>query len=180
MMNEKSPSEQLQEELEPLPTAVQLPARIEELGPAKLAKLAREVAMDVKDLPVILGHYNLTVADFERLKENEFFKRALEAVTIEWNSALSTHDRIKIEAAAILEDNMPALSARMVKNEEPLNAAVEAGKLFAKIAGIGDGAKEAHPGEKFTININLGADTKLHFEKDITPDVPLIEKKETP
>jgi hypothetical protein len=104
----------------------------------------------------------------------------LETAAIEWNSALSTHDRIRIEAAAIMEDAMPGLSARMKSRDEALPAAIEAGKLFAKLAGLGEVNKAAAgSGEKFVIQIDLGADTKLRYEKDVSPILPVIEQEPT-
>lgn len=152
-----------------------LPA-IPELSPFDLAKLAREVAMDIKELDVVLGYYRLTLEQYAEVCKIPFFKRALENSTLEWNSALSTHERMKIEAAAILEEGLPILGARMKNKDETFAAATEAGKLFAKIAGLGEVSRDAPaPGEKFTITINLGDDTKLHYEKDVTPASPVIE-----
>jgi hypothetical protein len=69
----------------------------------------------------------------------------------------------------------------MVKNDEDLGKVVEAGKLLAKVAGVDSSEAQAasNPGEKFVINIDLGQDHKLRFEKDVTPAIPLTEK-ETP
>ena len=180
----KTPSEILQVELEPIPAppAVFLPMVPDgtALTPMGLAALAREVAMDIKELPEILKFYKLTDATYADICKIPFYARALEVALIEWNSALSTPDRIKIEAAATLEDALHGLGARMKNKDEAFPAAIEAGKLFAKIAGLGEpGRAEGAPGEKFTININLGADTKLHYEKDVTPILPVIEDQYT-
>ena len=96
---------------------------------------------------------------------------------IEWQSAENAQARIKIEAAVALEDALPAIAARMTKEGEALSGVVETGKLFAKLAQIGEGRSEGLPGEKFSITINLGEDKKLTFEKDVTPTPPLIEEK---
>lgn len=141
------------------------------LTPQQMASLAREVAMDIRELSAILGDYRITETQYDTLKENSFFKKALEASVIEWNSALSTHQRIKLQAAASLEQALPILGARMMKSDEDLNKAVETGKLLTKIAGIGEDRKDGVPGEKFTITINLGADQQLTIEKDKAPKV---------
>ncbi len=153
-----------------LPATVSLP----ELTPAELVKLAREIVMDIKDASVVLGHYNLTQVQYDWLKENHaFFKQALHVSTIEWNSALTTPERIKLESAAILEDALPRLGARMVNQAEALPGVVEAAKLFAKIAGLGEKeAADRAPGEKFTISINLGGDDKLIYKSKETPAEP--------
>jgi hypothetical protein len=82
----------------------------QDLTPEKLSKLAREVAADIKDLGKILSVFKLTLQQYEFLKEyNEYFKQALAHATIEWNSALSTPERIKLQAAAIMEEHLPEL-----------------------------------------------------------------------
>lgn len=149
-----------------------VPVAVEAMDNFDLVKLAREVAMNLRELPVTLAIYKISEAQYELIAKIPFFKRALDQFTIEWNGALSTHERIKVEAAIALEDGMPTLAARMSRNDEDLAKAVEAGKLFAKLAGIGEEKSNSLPGEKFTITINLGDDAKLKFEKDVTPTAP--------
>lgn len=134
-----------------------------------LAALAREVAMNIREVDDILPEYKLTRPQYDHLLTHPFYEKALAAATIEWNSALSTHQRLKIEAAACLENGLPALNARMVNATESLPAAVEVGKLFAKIAGIGEQDHAVGPSDKFTITINLGADTTVTRTLDVTP-----------
>ncbi len=147
------------------------PVVLPELSPIDLAKLAREIAMDIKDVDVVLGFYHITLEQYAHLKEhNEFFKQALKVSTLEWNSALTTAERVKLESAAILEDALPRLGARMVSQSEGLPGVVEAAKLFAKLAGLGE--KEvgnAAPSERFSININLGGDEKLVYRTKEAP-----------
>lgn len=141
----------------------------------QLAALAREIAMDIKTIDNILRTHNLTNPQYEYLKENnEFFKHALKTLTIEWHSAASTPERIKIEAAAAIEDAMPVLYTRMVNKAEGLPGVTEVAKLFAKIAGVGERQEGAGaPGERFTITIDLGGDQKLVVgTKDVTPALP--------
>ncbi len=156
---------------------VALPA----LTPTELAKLAREVAMNIKEVPAILEHYKLTQEQYDHLKtHNEFFKQALHVTTIEWNSALTTPERIKLEAASILEEVLPRLGGRMANQAEGLPGVVEAAKLFAKIAGVGEreGADRA-PGERFTISINLGGDDKLTYKSPESASTISIDTERT-
>jgi len=148
-----------------------------DMSPVELAHLAREIAMDIKELPVILKTFNITQLQYDGLLTNPFYKAALDAAIIEWNSALSTTARIKIEAAATLEAALPSLGAKMQKKDESLDAQVKAGQLFAKLAGIGESGQGPTSGERFVININLGADTKIRYEKDVAPrgSGPLLE-----
>ena len=132
----------------------------------ELARLAREIAMDIKERRDTLEVFKLTEAQYEQIEKHPLYERMLTAAVIEWNSAKSTPDRLKIEAAAILEEALPHIGARMTKPAESLAMQVQAGTLLAKIAGVGEGgAAPAAQGEKFVISINLGAD-KEHYERN--------------
>jgi hypothetical protein len=128
-----------------------------------MAKLAREIAMDIKERHVVLTEYKLTQVQYDFLAEhNEFYKNALDAACLDWHAPLSTAERIKVEAAAILEDSLPGLGARMQNKSEGLPGVIEAAKLFAKVAGVGEReAGGSAAGERFTINIDLGGDQKI-------------------
>lgn len=145
-------------------------APMPDLPPTEMARLAREIAMDIRELPDVLKLFALTPEQYARIRLSPFFIQALAAANVEWNSALNTHERIRLEAACALEDALPSLSARMKNNGEALPGVVEAGKLFAKIAGLGERDQNAGaPGERFTITINLGDGQDLKYEKNVTP-----------
>lgn len=133
------------------------------LDPVTLAKLARDIAMDVKERAIVLKDFNLTEPQYEFLEaNNEFFKAALQAACIEWHAPLSTPERLRVEAAAILEDSLPGLGARMQNKAEGLPGVIEAAKFFAKVANVGEReAGSANSAERFTINIDLGGDQKI-------------------
>lgn len=139
------------------------------LSQTGLAKLAREVAMQIRELPDVLTSFGLTSTQYEQIKVIPFYRRTLELLTVEWNSALSGPERARLISAAILEEALPVLGARMCSTSENLNAAVETGKLFAKISGVGESKPVQGANERFVITINLGADQELRFEKDVTP-----------
>lgn len=121
--------------------------------------------MEIRTLPETLKAFNLTVEQYEVIKTIPFFKRTVDTFSVEWNSSLSGPQRARLISASMLEEALPILGARMCNTEENLNAAVETGKLFAKIAGLGEPkATQATASEKFTITINLGADEKLKLE----------------
>lgn len=145
-----------------------------DLDQAKLAKLAREVAMDIKEIGDIIRVYGLDLNQYEFVKEIPFYKNALEVEMLAWNSSLSAPERVKLQAAAILEESLPALGMRMSKPGENLTGVVEAAKLFAKIGGLDLQEKQGGgaPGERFNININIGSGVVTHVSpepKDITP-----------
>ncbi len=146
-----------------LQAAKALVALPETLGYPTLAKLAREIAMDIKERHVVLKEFNLTQVQYDFLEQNNvFFREALSAACIEWHAPMSTAERIKVEAGAILEDSLPGLGARMQSKGEGLPGVIEAAKLFAKVAGVGERETSAGAsGERFTINIDLGGDQKI-------------------
>ena len=136
-----------------------------------LAKLAREIAMDIKERSSVLREFNLNDTQYEFLEtHNEFYGAALKAACKDWHAPLSTTERIKVEAAAILEDSLLGLGARMQNKSEGLPGVIEAAKLFAKVAGVGE--REVGglpPGERFVINIDLGGDQKITVESTPAP-----------
>ena len=132
------------------------------LSEQQLVALARELVQAIKRPEEILPDYNITQEQFDaHVITNGYFKRAYEALLIEWNSATSTNKRLALKSAALLEDSLPRLGARMTDAKENLPAVVEAGKFFAKLAGAGEEHERA-AGEKFTITINIG-DQKLQM-----------------
>lgn len=147
---------------ESLPAPVQLP----DLSPSDLAVIAREIVLDVRELPDILKRFKLSKAQYQRLSENPHFKNALTSIAIDWNSATNTETRIKLNAAAILEVALPVLGGKVVAEKEPLREQVEGMKLLTRIAGIGADSAQGGGGEKFVINIDLGDDKQLRFEKN--------------
>jgi hypothetical protein len=135
---------------------VQLP----QLTWPELARLAREMAMDIKERSTILKEFKLTETQYDFLEaHNDFYREAFRNACREWHAPLTTQERIKVEAAALLEDSLLGLGARMQNKGEGLPGVVEAFKFVGKIAGVGERESgPAAPGERFTINIDLGGD----------------------
>lgn len=156
-----------------------LPARVElpDISPVDLAKLARAVAQDISLLSTILEKHGLTESQYGFLeKHNAYFRSTLEQEIKNWQSIKSTEARLRLQAQAALESQMPTLAARM--DTAKLGEAVEAAKLLARIAGVDavQGAPSA-AGERFTINIDIGAGQvkEIIVAKDVTPERPLLE-----
>jgi hypothetical protein len=159
----------------PSTISVKLP---QHLTPGLIARLARDVVMELKALPDILAPYCITELQYARIKELPFFKRVFEDFTVEWNRVTSTPDRVRLISAVMLEEGLPRLGSQMVDKEISPAIAVETGKFFAKLAGVGETKTEGASGEKFVINISLGEETKLQFTKDVTPQAPTNESVE--
>ena len=139
-----------------------------EFEEVRLLKLAREIAMDIAPLPQILGSNGFTEAEWEQVQKNSRFRKYLTSASEEWNSALNTHERVRVKAAAMIEEWLPELYSRMHDKAESLNHKIEAGKLARVLAGFTSkniGVENA--GERVSISINLGADAQLKFEKQV-------------
>lgn len=130
----------------------------------RLVRLARELAMDMQPVPAVLQRLGLTTDELERLQRLPKFQKILAAECAAWESALNTHERVKLKAAAIIEDFLPEAHARMHNPAEALPAKTEVAKLVTRLAGMGlerTGEAGAGGGEKFLLQINIG-DGKGH------------------
>ena len=142
----------------------------------RVAAFVRDVAMNLYDLPFTLKKHGLSEEEYATLSNNEYFKRALEAATLEWNSPQSTNKRLALEAAIALEDALPDVAARLKCSKEPLTGVVALAQLLAKMAGVGEGKpNDGAPQERFKITINLGADT-FQAEKARGPVIRLDQE----
>ena len=144
-----------------------------------LAKLAREMAMQIRNHNAIFADFGLTEEDYYEITKNEFFKRAKEQFTIEWNSTLSTADRVKITSAAGAEQGLLPMTRRMLDPNEPLASAAGVFKQLCQNAGIGDAKNQSsNASERFVITINIGDESKTYDKEiDVTPASPALQKR---
>lgn len=140
---------------------------------AKLVKLARQIAMGIKDLPDILFDNSLTLREFDEIKQLPLFNSILASELKAWEGASNTNERLRVKSAAMLEEFLPELYARLNDAKEPLMAKIKALELSAKLAGFSDKADQpaGSPGDKVSVIINLGADHKLVYDKQLPPKV---------
>lgn len=138
-----------------------------------LIRLAREIAMDHYPLEDLLKRYGINQTDWIAIRRNGRFLQLLESEIIAWQAATNTHERTRYKAAAMMENFLEEANDRLHDNSLTLTAKVELAKLIARIAGMGieKVGVLADEGSKFTVNINLGADNNLKFEKNITSKV---------
>lgn len=138
-----------------------------------LIKVAREIAINHFPLETILEKHKITLAEWEKIKANPRFAALLDAEIADWHGATNTVERTKLKAAAIIEEFLPEGNTRIHDNSENLNAKVELLKWLARIAGMGekDATITAGGGERLNVTINLGADAKLEFDKQLPPRV---------
>lgn len=152
----------------------QLPsAAIEE---KRLVTLAREIAMDLHPLDHILNTHGFSQEEFEKLKQSTYFGRLLSAEIGAWNGAINTAERVKLKSAAMVEDLLLTIHARLIDPKEDLMKVVKGVELSAKLAGLGQAeVKNNDNGDRITITIDLGADSKLSY----APQAPKVIEHES-
>ena len=141
-----------------------------------LVKLAREIAMDIQPLEVILQQHSVSEEKWAELQLSSKFRALLSSEVEAWSTALNTHERVRMKSAAMLEEWLPTLNTRMTDAEEALPAVIEAGKMLARIAGLGmpGDVTAGNVGERFVINISMGDRVEpVTFAKDVTSQVTI-------
>lgn len=129
--------------------------------------LARAVAECLGPVEPMLADRNISPEFYAALLADPFYKEALARANEEWHSIKSTPQRVALKAAAIIEDSMLVVGARLSNNVEPLEKVAQMTKVYADLAGMGKQQTNNAPQERVTISIDFGADTKLHVEKTI-------------
>lgn len=137
-----------------------------------IVKLAREIAMDQRELSEILEHHCVPQKEFEALKRNPYFNRVLSAEVEAWESATNTQQRVRIKSAAMMEELLPELYKRLVSPKEDLLKVVKGAELVTKLSGLGvEENRDNDPSNRVVITINMGADSKLQVSKGLPPQV---------
>jgi hypothetical protein len=128
--------------------------------------LARDLVIQMYDRATILKMHKLTDAQALTLEQNDYFKKLMHELAIEWNAPKSAQDRLAVQTAVGLETVLPAAIARISIKNEPLAGVAQLVKVLADIAGANATAKQkGPPGEKFTITINIGEDKDEVYHK---------------
>ena len=143
---------------EPPGREVPVPTR-PDLTPNQLAAMARDIATNVYEIEDVVQKYGLTTAQFAaHVHPNGFFQNLLKSYAAEWESIKSTNKRLAFQAAAALEESLPALAHRMGSKAEDFADAIGAAKLFTQLAGAGSvpGSTPVEAGQRFSIQINIG------------------------
>lgn len=136
-----------------------------------LLKLSREIARDIHDIETILERFGIDAELWGHISKQPRFISLLQSELEAWNGATNTPERVKIKSLSFVEELLPEMYARAHDPREPLSSKVELLKTIGKFGGVGVSSFEGAIGEKLSVTINLGADTQLKFEKDVTPQV---------
>jgi hypothetical protein len=149
---------------------MKVPARLDLNQELLAVQLAREIAINLNDIEDILKHYSVSDLQWQKIQRNPRFQALVQEAVAEWNAAENTHSRVKIKAAAMVEEWLPEGNRLAHDASQPLSGKVELMKLIRSLSTLGVDNVEGG-GEKFSVVINLGGDAKLKFEKDVTPRV---------
>jgi hypothetical protein len=122
--------------------------------------VARNLAMGIYEIDVILKNCDVKITDFNRWRNHPRFLEYLKSEKDAWTAAQNTPERAKLKAGIIMEEFMVDAFTELRDKKTPLNQRVELAKLLAKIAGMGE--REAVPtgggaGGGFNLQINIGA-----------------------
>lgn len=156
----------------------QAPVALGQQSDLRLMRLARELAMELTEVSVILARYGITDEEWQRLQRHPKFQQILAAEAAAWDSALNTHERVRLKAAAMMEEWLPEAYARMHDRNEALPAKTEVAKLVTRLAGMGierTGAGE-EGAQKFSLVINIG-DGRAHRVVGDGQELKIIEGK---
>lgn len=138
-----------------------------EFGDRRILHVAREIALDIHPLENILRNVGMSRGEFDAVRETDYFKALLNDEMVKWNSALNTHERVKIKASVVIEDYLEEAHRVLHDPKESLNGRAEIAKLLAKLAGMGmTNADTGVVGEKLSITINMGAE-KVEIDRTI-------------
>jgi hypothetical protein len=102
-----------------------------------LAKLAREMAMNIRPYQAVFSDFGIDESDYYEIAKQDFFKRAKEQFTLEWNSVLSVNERTKLLSATGYEEALPVICKRLLRENESLRDVIDGAKMLSKNAGLG-------------------------------------------
>jgi hypothetical protein len=143
-------------------------------GDLLMVRLARAIAQDIHELSKILADNQVDEDVWKVIEKHPRFQKYLQEAILEWNSAENTPERVKIKAAAAVEEWLPEAYAQMHNQDAPLLHRNDLAKLMTKLGGMdrsGVGVDGSSGGERFHVTINLGADAKLTYDKTLPSKV---------
>lgn len=107
--------------------------------PIDFAVLAREIAMDIYPVEDILALHKLTDEQWMAIQDHPMFQSTLADLVLQYNTASSIKERVRVKAAIGLEISMDTYIADIADTGIPLNQRVEAGKFLARLGELDPG-----------------------------------------
>src|SRR6185436_1869714 len=123
-------------------------------GALNLAKLAREIAMDVVDLQDILALHKVDDAAWAQIQADSRWQAQLASMAQDWNSAGNAKERVKVKAQTGMEMLLETYIRDAGDASHPLAQRVEAGKLICRLGELLE-AKTGGGGGQVLVQINI-------------------------
>lgn len=136
-----------------------------------MVRIARELAMELLPLNEILRRMSISDEQFRDISANPRFQQMLATEVANWHSATNTHERVKLKAAAMMEEALPEFFERMLDTKESLPAKVETAKMVTKLAGMGNERQAGEAREHFSLTINIGDGVQRTLNVSTPPKV---------
>lgn len=150
------------------------PVTTNDLDLSDIAELAREIATSLGGWQPVIKEWGLTVDQYRVIAAHPFFVDMLRETLKIYDAPGNAAKRIEQKGHAIIEHALPTLGSRIADPREPLEKVAQMVKVIGDITGLSKREQQYAPQERISISIDLGADTKLTFDKG--PAVqPLIE-----
>lgn len=144
-----------------------------------LAKLAREIAMDILPLPRVLILNQISDADWVLIQEDKRFQDMLSGMIKDWEATTNAKDRVRVKAQTGMEALMEVFLEDAMSKDIPLVQRVEVGKLMTKLGEL-EQQKLGGGSGQVLIQINFGEKEVKQEVKAVTPAIPVREKLATP
>jgi hypothetical protein len=141
-------------------------------------RLARELAINLYDTESVLKANNIDPKEWGAISKDRRFVKLLKSEMEAWNAANNTPERVRLKSAMLVEEWLLEANKLAHDGSQTLTARIELMKLLKSLGGLGVDRAEGSIGERFSITINLGADQKLQFDKQLPHKV--IEHEATP
>lgn len=149
-----------------------VPSKPTKFSDSMLIGVAREIVMEIHEPETIFKLYEITPADWEKIKNNQTFLRYVQTFQAEWHSAMNTEQRVRVKSAALCEQWLEEGNRQAWAQNQTLTSRVEVMKLISRWAGPGFSTTQVEGGaERITISINMGAEKPVKFVGDVTPKV---------
>lgn len=148
-----------------------------DLTEVDIARIAREIARDMKPLTLILESSNIDLDQFDRLQSSEFFQQRLieEAQLWSGTTKIGLRERVSTKAALAIEELLLDAVSIVKDKDIPGAARVQALQFIAKLGHLGQEKITDDDGSgRVQINILIGG-KKVTFDKESTDPLKQVE-----
>lgn len=136
------------------------------------AQLILELAAQISPVKEVLARYGLTEVDLRERMEQPGFKAALKEAARAWQSDLNVQERIRLKAAALVEDNLLTLHGMLKQEATGPTAKLKAFEHLSDLAVPKKAEGPASAGTRFQLNITIpGTEKPVVVEGEAKQDV---------